>query len=710
MDTLVKQLPGAGMDVFFSAKGIAIIGASDDVTKIGGRPIQFLLKYGYKGRVYPVNPRGGVIQGLPAYTSISELPGQADMAVLAVPAPATIQALKDCAEGGVRAVVVLSSGFAEAGEEGVLLQAELVAIARKYGIRLLGPNCLGTISVEQGVIASFSIILEQSMPPAGHVGIVSQSGNVGSYAVQNIARRGLGLSHFIATGNEADIDVADGIAALANDPQTHLVLCCMETCRDADRLIYALDLARKNNKPVVVLKIGSTEQGQAAAASHTGALASSDAVIDAVFRRYGVLRVHSIEALLDIGHAASLLLPGKLPEGDRITVLAASGGFGIMMADATVKAGLTLATLTDQTKDKIRAVLPLAGTNNPVDATAQVSSRPDVLYSMLSALMEDHSSDVTQVFLSLSLYNARLRSVYMEALQKIRANYPDRLLVITSQGPADAVKEINDMGIPVFPSIDATAQGLAGLVQMSRLATVNEGERYQGVVESLDRQVFRNEYTAKKALATAGIPMLDEVVVSSADQAAQEATRMGFPVVLKIVSEDIQHKTEIGGVKLNVPDEAGVRAAYRQIMQSVTVHAPNARLDGILVTPMVKGGAELIMGIFKDPVFGPVVMVGTGGIYAEVLQDVALQAAPVSETEAQDMIRSLKLFAILDGARGQPKADIKAAATTLAKLSQFACRYADDVAEIDMNPVLVRPEGQGAIVLDALLIPTTNVV
>lgn len=548
------------------------------------------------------------------------------------------------------------------------------------------------------------------MPPAGHVGIVSQSGNVGSYAVQNIARRGLGLSHFIATGNEADIDVADGIAALANDPQTHLVLCCMETCRDADRLIYALDLARKNNKPVVVLKIGSTEQGQAAAASHTGALASSDAVIDAVFRRYGVLRVHSIEALLDIGHAASLLLPGKLPKGDRITVLAASGGFGIMMADATVKAGLTLAALTDQTKDKIRAVLPLAGTNNPVDATAQVSSRPDVLYSMLSALMEDHSSDVTQVFLSLSLYNARLRSVYMEALQKIRANYPDRLLVITSQGPADAVKEINDMGIPVFPSIDATAQGLAGLVQMSRLATVNEGERYQGVVESLDRQAFRNEYTAKKALATAGIPMLDEVVVSSADQAAQEATRMGFPVVLKIVSEDIQHKTEIGGVKLNVPDEAGVRAAYGQIMQSVTVHAPNARLDGILVTPMVTGGAELIMGISTDPVFGPVVMVGIGGIYAEVLQDVALQAAPVSESEALDMIRSLKLFAILDGARGQLKADIKAAATTLAKLSQFACRYADDVAEIDMNPVLVRPEGQGAIVLDALLIPTTNVV
>lgn len=708
MDMFVKQQPGAGMDVFFSAKGIAVIGASDDVTKIGGRPIQFLLKYGYKGNIYPVNPRGGVIQGLPAYTSVSELPGPADMAVLAVPAPATIQALKECAKVGVRAVVVLSSGFAEAGEQGVLLQSELVAIARRHGIRLLGPNCLGTISVAQGVIASFSIILEQSMPPAGHVGIVSQSGNVGSYAVQNIARRGLGLSHFIATGNEADIDVADGIAALANDAQTHLILCCMETCRDADRLTYALDLARKNNKPVVVLKIGSTDQGQAAAASHTGALASSDAVIDAIFRRYGALRVHSIEALLDIGHAASLLLPGKLPKGNRVTLVAASGGFGIMMADATVKAGLTLGTLKEQTKARIQAVLPLAGTNNPVDATAQVSSRPDVLYGMLAALMEDPSSDVTQIFLSLSLYNPRLRSVYMEALQKIRTNYPERLLVVTSQGPADAVRQINDMGIPVFSSIDATAQGLAGLVQMGQLSGVGEAVRYEGVVENLDRQAFRNEYMAKKVLATAGIPVLRETIVTSADQAVQEARDMGFPVVLKIVSEDIQHKTEVGGVKLNLGDEAAVRMAYEQIMQSVSTHMPDASIDGVLVTPMEKGGAELIMGISKDPVFGSVVMVGTGGIYAEVLQDVVLQAAPVSEPEALEMIRSLKLFPILDGARGQPKADIRAAADTLARLSQFACRYANDVAEIDMNPVLVRPDGQGAIVLDALLIPTNN--
>lgn len=381
-----------------------------------------------------------------------------------------------------------------------------------------------------------------------------------------------------------------------------------------------------------------------------------------------------------------------------------------MMADATVKAGLALSTLNESTKERIRQVLPLAGVNNPVDATAQVSSRPEVLFGMLSALMEDDGADVTQIFLSLALYNPRLRSVYMEALRNIRASYPDRLLVVTSQGPADAVREINALGIPVFPGIDATAQGLAGLLRMAQLARLGAAPRYQDTVQSLEPSAFRNEYTAKKALAAAGICVQDEIVAASADEAVQAAQRMGFPVVLKIASADIAHKTEIGGVVLNLGNEQAVRDAYEQIMQAAATHAPAARLDGILVTPMAKEGIELIMGVSRDPVFGPVVMVGTGGIYAEILHDVAVQTAPVSEDEAHAMIRSLKLFPILDGARGQPRADVQAAAHTLARLSQFACRYACNVAEIDMNPVRILPEGQGAVVLDALLIPINPAV
>lgn len=707
MLTQVHAAPGAGLDAFFKADGVAVIGASDDITKIGGRPVQLLRRYGYAGAIYPINPKGGTIQGLQAYASILDTPTAPDLAILAVPAPATLQAVRDCASRGVRGVIVLSTGFAEAGPEGAALQAELVHVVRNHGMRLLGPNCLGAVNVVDKLVGSFSIALEQSMPPAGQVGIVSQSGNIGSFTMRNMASRGLGVSRFMATGNEADVDVADGIAALAQDSATRIILCCMETCRHAGRLIEALDLARQQQKPVIVLKIGATKQGQAAAASHTGALTGSDAVFDAVFRRYGVLRVRSFEELLDVGHAAALLGAERLPATDAVTLVAASGGFGIMMADAMVQAGMTLPELADTTKAVIREAVPTAGTNNPVDASAQMSARPDILLKMLTALQNDANGSTLVLLLALSLYNSRLRGVYLEALSKIRASHPDRLLILISQGPADAVAEINALGIPVFPSIPAAATGLAGLVKLGQLTTLPTAPAYGGPVDKVDAAVFRNEFHAKKALAAAGISMPREEVVTSADDAVRSAQATGYPVVLKIASADIAHKTEIGGVALALQDDDAVRQAYARLMANAEKHAPQARLDGVLVAPMVRGGVELIAGVSRDPVFGPVVMVGLGGIYAEILKDVAVQVAPVSEEEALRMIRSLKMFPLLDGARGQDKADVAAAARTVARLSEFACRHADDVAEIDLNPILVKPEGEGVLVLDALMVPTS---
>lgn len=708
MLTQVHAAPGAGLDAFFKADGVAVVGASDDVNKIGGRPVQLLLKYGYARPIYPINPKAGTIQGLQAYASVLDTPTAPELAILAVPVEATLQAVRDCASRGVRAVIVLSAGFAEAGPDGAALQAEMVRVARSHGMRLLGPNCLGAVNVVDKLVGSFSIALEQSMPPAGQVGIVSQSGNIGSFTMRNMAERGLGVSRFIATGNEADVDVADGIAALAQDADTRIILCCMETCRHAGRLVEALDMARANNKPVIVLKIGATEQGQAAAASHTGALTGSDAVFDAVFRRFGVLRVRSFEDLLNVGHAAVLLGTQRLPTTDAVTLVAASGGFGIMMADAMVEAGMTLPQLTDSTKALIREAVPTAGTNNPVDASAQMSARPDILLKMLTALQNDANGSTLVLLLALSLYNPRLRGTYMEALAKIRASHPDRLLIIISQGPPDAVAEINALGIPVFPSIPAAATGLAGLVRLGQLASLPAAPAYGGPVDSVDRAVFRNEFFAKKALAAAGISVPREEIVASADDAVRSAQATGYPVVLKIASEDIAHKTEIGGVALNLPDDAAVREAYERVMANAKQHAPQARLDGVLVAPMVRGGVELIAGVSRDPVFGPVVMVGLGGIYAEILKDVAVQVAPVSEDEALRMIRSLKMFPLLDGARGQAKADVRAAARTVARLSDFACRHAQDVAEIDMNPILVKPEGEGVLVLDALMVPTAH--
>jgi len=720
--------PGAGMAAFFTARSIAMIGASDEVAKIGGRPVHLLRKHGYDGAIYPVNPKGGTIQGLPAYTSVQDVPTAPELALLAVPPAATAAALRDCAARGVKAVIVLSSGFAEAGAEGAAIQAELVHIARTHGMRLLGPNCLGSLDVAQRMIGTFSIALEAHMPPTGCVGIVSQSGNVGSHTLQSVWLRGAGISRFIATGNEADVDVADGIAALAEDPDTRVILCCIETCRNADRFIAALDLARARGKPLVVLKIGVSEKGQAAAASHTGALTGSDAVMDAVLRRHGALRVRSVETLIDVGHALALRLPDRLPCNPAVTLIAASGGFGIMMADAMSDAGLTLPDLAPETQARIRAAVPTASTGNPVDASAQMSSRPDILLKLLTAVLDDPSDGSLVLFLSLALHNPRLRDVFLQALTQVSRSHPERLLIVISQGPADAIAEINALGIPVFASIDAAAAGLAGLVQIGRLLQQSSEQRlppHPGAPaqdtpvlpisrhaaprppdpERIDPSVFRHELHAKAALGRIGIPVPQETLARHADEAVAAAQAIGYPVVLKIASEHIAHKTEVGGVALNVGDEHAVRHAYAQILTRVAQHAPDARIDGILVAPMVRGGTEMIAGVSQDPVFGPVVMVGMGGIYAEVLNDVAVQVAPVSEDEAWAMIRSLKMFALLDGVRGTPKADVAAVAHSVARLSEFAVRHRADIAEIDLNPILVHAQGQGATVLDALMIP-----
>jgi acyl-CoA synthetase (NDP forming) len=707
MSEPIHRTPGEGMDVFFHARSMAVIGASSEISKIGGRPIHLLRKYGYSGSIYPINPKGGEIQGLKAYTCLADTPEAPELAVIAVPAQHAVKALRDCATRGVKAVVMLSSGFSEAGPTGMQWQAEMTDIARSHGMRLLGPNCLGSLGVANKVIGSFSVALEDHMPMPGSIGIVSQSGNIGSYTLQTLVQRGVGISAMLTTGNEADVDLADGIAALACDPHTRVILCCMETCRDGNRLRRALDIARKNKTPVFVLKIGATELGQVAAASHTGALAGSDDVIDAVFRRHGALRVSSHEDLVEIGLAAEQLLPDRLPRTAEANLIAASGGFCIMMADAMSSSGIDLPPLSQATQDRIHAVLPSAITNNPLDSSAQISSKPETLLEVLSSLHEDSGARVTILFQSLALYSSRLRGIYIEAMTALRLRYPQRVLIVISRGPDDALKQIRQLGIPVFSTIDAAARGMAGLVKLSALLASTVPYESPTVVmqDSLPPIAFQNEYGAKKVLAEAGFDIPVERQVSSLDEAVEAAQAMGFPVVLKVVSKDLPHKTEAGGVALNLPHPEAVRAAYGRILSNVSQHAPTAMVEGILVAPMLEGGIELIAGISRDPVFGPVVMIGMGGIYAEVLHDVCVQVAPVSEQEALKMIRSLRLFPLLDGVRGQTPMDQQAAASLVAKLSEFACLYSDQVAEIDLNPILVRPRGQGVAVLDALMIP-----
>lgn len=698
---------GAGLDALLQPRSIAVIGASQDVTKIGGRPIQLLARHGYAGKVFPVNPKGGEIQGLKAYASVAEIAETPDLAVIAVGAEHVLQAARQCAAKGVRAAVVLSSGFAELGATGEAIQHELTALAHQSGLRILGPNCLGAVSIAERSIATFSIVFEEMLPKQGSIGIVSQSGNLGSYTMRMAAERGAGVSRFIATGNECDIGVADGIAWLARDPATSVILCCMETCRNAPALLEALHAARQAGKPVIVLKIGTSDAGQAAAASHTGALAGSDAVFDAVLRRAGAVRVRSIEQFLNIGHAASLLLPDRLPKGPRVALVTASGGFGVMLADAASAAGLQMPALAEASQQKILQAVPYASPRNPVDATAQMSSRPEILEQVLSAVMADDNCDAVVQMMALSLYLPRLRKVYMDAFRRVREKHPDRLLMLCIHGPADAVAEVNALGFPTVDGIDACCETLAVLAQLGRqrAEAVPALPEIQQSGVPLPPEVFGDEYASKQLLAKHGIPVLQERLVQDEQAALAAAEELGLPVVLKIASPDIAHKTEVGGVLVGLRNAEDVRAGYRKLLQNVRDKAPKARISGVIVAPMAAAGIELILGVSRDPIFGPAVMVGLGGIFAEVLRDTAVMSAPVSEQEAEAMLRSLKAFPVLNGARGGPRADIGAAAKAIAALSRFAAAHADQIAEIDINPLRLLSEGQGAVALDALLVP-----
>jgi acyl-CoA synthetase (NDP forming) len=737
---MAAQQAGRGLDAVFNPRSIAIFGASDDVTKIGGRPLQFLLKYGYGGAIYPINRKGGTVQSLPAYASVRDVPEVPELAVLAVPPQGVLEAVQDCAQRGVRAAVVLSSGFSEMGEEGARLQAQIGTVARESGMRVVGPNCLGSIGIPEKSIATFSVTLEAALPPSGAVGIVSQSGNLGSYTMRLAAERGVGISRLLTTGNECDVDIADGIASLAGDAGTSVILCCMETCRDGPKFRHALALAREAGKPVVLLKVGVSEAGRAAAASHTGALAGSDAVFDAVVRNGGAIRVPSLEQLLEVGQAIATVGRERLPRGRRVAVVTASGGFGILLADAATAVGLQLPQLSHETQDRVLSLVPFAAPANPVDMTAQVSTRPELLGQVLSAVVKDPACDAVILQSANAFFMPRLRDVYFEALRQVREQAPDKLVLLCTRGPREVLAELNALGYPTVEGIDAACATVAGLVKAGAVVSAagdagdsrlrgndgggggndggegaddggegaDDGGGDGNASASLDPSAFANEANAKAALARAGLPVLKETVAKSLDEARAAARETGFPLVLKIVSPDIAHKTEVGGVVIGVKDDAQLAREYDALLSRVAAHAPKARIDGVLVAQMAQGGTELILGSKNDPVFGPVVMVGLGGIYAEVMNDVALETAPVDEAQALAMLRSLKTFPLLDGARGRQKADVEAAAAAIAALSRFAAAHADSVAEIDVNPLLVQDAGKGAYALDALLVAKTQ--
>ncbi len=700
----MTQLPDPSLSRLFDPQGIAIVGASATPGKIGAMPITLLLQHGYSGRIIPVNPRADIIAGLPALPGLDALDDAVDLAILAVPAAHAAQALERARPGQVGAAVVFTSGFSETGTDGAAQQERLCTIARERGIRLLGPNCLGFMNVRRNVYATFSPAPANGVVAPGGIGMVSQSGAFGAYAYSMARERGLGLSHWISTGNEADIDVADCIEWLARDTDTRVIMAYMEGCRDGAKLRRALAAARNADKPVVVTKIGRTQAGAQAAASHTAALAGDDAVYDALFRQYGALRARTIEEFFNLGYALDTWK--RPPQGRRLGIFTISGGVGALMADEAADTGLALPEPAADAQARLLQRVPFASGRNPVDVTGQAVSEPGLLLATADDMLADGRYDALAVFLAAAGSSDALWPTFEAFARQMQARHPGVPLAISALFPPARRRELERLGCLVFPDPSAAIRTIGAVAGLGSgpapgVVETSPATADAGALPLLDAY---NEVQAMELLRQAGLPASPCVLAGDADAAVRAAASLGAACVLKVVSPDITHKSDVGGVKLNVQGDDALRSAYADILAAVRQHRPDARIDGVLVAPMAPKGVECIAGVHCDPVFGPVVMFGLGGVFVEVLKDVSFRLAPFGRDDALAMIREIKGYALLQGARGAPPCDIGALAEALAALSRFAHARRADFSSVEINPLLALPEGQGVVALDAVVI------
>jgi acyl-CoA synthetase (NDP forming) len=700
---------GVSLATLFHARSVAIIGASDDPGRIGGRPIHYLKRSGFRGAIYPVNPNRSTVQGLAAYPSVAAIAFPIDVAIIALPASQVPDAAEACAAKGVKAAVVFSAGFGEAGAEGVALQERLTRLARDSGMRIVGPNCLGAFNAGDGFFATFSQAFDKAAPRSGPIAIASQSGACGSHLVYLFDQRNVGVSHWITTGNEVDVDIGECLLWYANSPETKVIVAYVESIRDGATFIRALEAARRHRKPVVLLKVGRSDAGGRAAASHTGALVGRDDVYDAVMRQYGAYRADSIAQLVDVACACAR---GIFPRDRSLGIVTLSGGLGIQAADAAERNGLRVETLGAAGQAQIKSLIAFAGTANPIDVTAQVVNDPALTGQCIEIALSEGGYQSLICMLSSVPAVAQLGDPILEALRGLRAKFPERLIVLALAAPTEVVRRYEDAGFLVFEDGDCAVAAIGALASLHEAFEAAAHEPGPAAVAA--RPVAGSlppaldEHAAKALIAAAGIPVLGERIVRNGEEAAVAAAQLGCPVVLKIVSPDIAHKTEVGGVILNVKTPQDAQAATASLLERIARELPHARLTGVLVAPMCGAGVETICGSFTDPVFGPMVMFGLGGIHVEVMRDVSFRLAPFDERVARSMISDLRAKKIFDGVRGAPPSDTDALVKTLVHLSEFASGHRGIVEEVDINPFVVLPQGQGAYALDALIVPSRS--
>lgn len=699
----------ASLRPFFKPRAVAIIGASRDPNSIGFRILEYLVHNRYNGPVYPINPKANVVGSIPAYPSVKDTPGPVDLAVIAVPQAFVMDVVEDCGQKGVRALVIISAGFAETGAEGKERQRQLLAKARGYGMRIVGPNCLGILTTDPEVRlnASFSPVF----PPHGGIAMASHSGALGLAVLELAETLGLGLSSFVSLGNNADVSGNDLIQYWEDDPQTTVMLLYLESFGNPRRFAR---LARRigRHKPLLVVKAGRSAAGSKAASSHTAALAASETAVDALFHQAGIIRADTLEEMFDV---AALLAGQKLPKGERVAIVTNAGGPAILAVDALAAEGLDAPSPSAASKARLASVLPAAASlNNPIDMIA--SATAEHYHYVMSTMLEDNDYDaVLVIFIPVGLAETeKIAAAVRDAVSSARKagnEKPVLACFMAAQGMSKALA-FEGEHIPSYRFPESAAKALSRVrkyaawreTELGVIPNHNDLEIEQARALCQQKQASGGGWLmpaqVDAVLAAFKLPIIQGKTASSAAEAVDIAQELGYPVVIKLASDTLVHKSEFNGVKLNLKTAEDVRKACQEIEQTLSEHGQEAELGGFLVQPMAKEGVELMIGMTDDPLFGPLIAFGLGGIYVEILRDVVFRITPLTSKDADEMVKSIKGYQLLKGYRGAPEADIPAITDILLRISRLV-EEIPEIAEIDLNPLRAHSPGQGCTILDA---------
>lgn len=699
------------LDRIFAPASVAVIGATESADKIGGKALRTLIKHGFAGKVHPVNPSHDVIAGLKSYRAIGDVPGPVDLAIISVPANMVPDVLQACADAGVKGTVILSSGFNEAGPAGKALQQRLKDICQRTGIRVSGPNAEGFYNIGGNLAATFNSaidIAKGDLDAPAQIGIVSQSGGLG-FAFFNKGRRDdLIFSHIFSVGNQVDLELADYAAWLLEQERTKVVMMYAESFNRPSRFLDVARRAADLQKPLVMVKVGNSDAGRRAAQSHTGALASPSDVVDAALAHHGVVRADDQDMLLNL---AAAFVHNPLPRGNRVGMVCVSGGTATWLADACSAAGLVVPELDDERRAKIARHIPDFGaSNNPVDVTAQASDGFSVALDVIGG-----APNIDAVILGVNFAGERRLLNEGPAIAAWIRAVGKPVLIYTYALPGEKSRELlRELGLHVFTSLQGCVRSLKAMVDYAQFQRTRAARQAPARLPADTPDAARKllaaprtvlcEYEAKALLAAYGVSVPNEALARTADEAVAQAQRLGYPVALKIQSPQIAHKTEARGVQLGLADAESVRAAFRAISDNAKACNATAEIHGVLVQRMARRGRELIAGIINNSEYGPMVMVGLGGIYTEVLDDTAIAPAPLTEATAHDMLQRLRGYRLLTGVRGEAPCDVNAVADLLVRLSHLAWDAREVLAEFDVNPVFVHEQSAGVTVVDALAV------